>query len=103
MKKICIFVTAAALLGCLAFPVAANSFSYGLEGRYLSVSLMSVRLGGHSYCSKNVKACSHISLQHKNGKYEGKDLSKYGGGHIYTDWTYKSDVRDTKGHCYFYV
>lgn len=103
MKKICIIVTAAALLGCLAFPAAANSFSYGLEGRYFSASIMSVRLAGHSCCGKNVYACSRISLQHKKGVWEGKSLNKYGGGSVYTDWTEKSDVRDTRGHCYFYT
>ena len=101
-KKLCILVTAATLLGCMAFPVAADSFTYGLEGKYIDVSIMSVRLAGHSYCDSGTLAVAHICLVHKNGKCEGKDLKKYGGGHIYTNWTYKSDVKTKKGHGYFY-
>lgn len=104
-KKICILITAIALIGCVSIPVTASpkgSFTSYLEGKYLDSQFSQRAVLSVKADSSKSRSSGYVWICYGARKYlRSTSTMKYGSYKLYTGYVYAKQVNSFYGQCIF--
>ncbi len=101
-KKICVFVTALALIGCISIPVAAGTSKVYLEGKYLDSQFSQRAVNKVVNNDKRVVSTASVTLNWGPGKGSADSSWRRSGSYkLTTRYVYSKEIRSHSGTCSF--